>query len=60
MARFDVDVFSSEQPVIGVSKLEENLKGASVFVTYEQTADDINMQTLEIKLYGTYEQGRDT
>ena len=60
VARFDVDVFSSEQPVIGVSKLEENLKGASVFVTYEQTADDINMQTLEIKLYGTYEQGRDT
>ena len=55
---FDEVTFVSEQPIIGKNKLQQNLKGASVFVEFTQTANDPTMQVLEIKLYGIYETGR--
>lgn len=51
-ALFDEAVFSSEQPIITVMKLRENLKGSSCFIIYEQTAEDIVMEMTTIMVYG--------
>jgi hypothetical protein len=57
---FDEVAFVPEQPIIGKNKLSQKLKGASICITYSQAANDITMQVIEIKLYGTFETGRYT
>lgn len=57
-ALFDEALFVSEQPVIGVEKLKQNLKGCSVYIVFEQTSDDPTMQVISIRVYTNYEQGR--
>jgi hypothetical protein len=57
-ALFDESIFVSEQPVVGLVKLKQSLKGCSAFVAFEQTADDPTMQVISIRIYTNFEQGR--
>lgn len=57
-ALFDEATFTTEQPTIGVGKLKQNLKGASCYIVFEQTADDPSMNVIMINLYINYQQGR--
>jgi hypothetical protein len=60
VALFDEAIFTSEQPIISVGKLKGNLKGSSAYIIYRQTADDVNMNVITIKLYVEFEQGHQT
>jgi len=57
-SNWDEAIWGAEQLSIVKQILKANLKGPSVIVTFTQEANDINLQVIEIKLYGKFESGR--
>lgn len=55
---WDEAIWGADQLSIVKQILKANLKGPSVIVTFTQEANDINLQVIEIKLYGKFESGR--
>lgn len=57
VARFGVDRFSSNEPIIGVHKLGRDIKGVAVYVVVNFNSKSINDYLSEMKLFGEYLEG---